>query len=218
MEPEGNIIKGIVFEDLNQNGLYDKEESAYSNLRILQLPDSVYTYTNDTSFYEFRVVNPINDIVIENSQNCFQDEVRVTVNISDSTDNSVFNVPLLLGLTTKEAKLHVSSNRSRCGFTERLVLTVENSGCGRLNGELKVSSNDLIEILNIDNSNFDIVNLALYSKVNFELAGRIANEDFVVDTIQVDLDFERDVNLKYQYKEVISCSFASNDKTVTPII
>ena len=217
--PQDGFITGLIFEDENSNGLQDQDELGFSNIKILHLPDSVYTYTNDSGYYQLRVSDGVNRIEVVDHFNCFEAIEPIVFNSDTINFQNKYNFPLSTIGTNQDLLIHVNSNRVRCGFTIPFTITVENTGCIPLSGNLNLSSNSLLEIVDATDLEKDINNLLPYEKKDFKIDFKVASEEFEGDTTIIYASFDgNDISLDTSFNRVITCAIDPNDKAVNPVV
>lgn len=216
---QDGIINGFIFEDKNFDGSQDDEDVGYANIKILHLPDSVYTYTNDSGYYQLRVSDGINRIEVLDDFDCFAKIEPIIFKSDTISFQNKFNFPLTKIGTNQDLLLHVNSTRVRCGFTIPFTITVENTGCVPLTGNLSLSSNGLLEITDSTELKKHIDNLLPYQKKDFTIKFKVASEEFEGDTTMLYASFNgNEISLDTSFNSLITCAIDPNDKVVSPVV
>lgn len=129
-EPSSTILKGIVFNDLNNNCIYDNGEEMVSGKKVLIQPGNIYCATNNAGMYEVHV--PIGTY----TASLVEDEYWISVCTTSTTTvtqlgQSFTGNPIALkskGNQRQDMEISISPTSLRRGFKNQLKIQYGNSG------------------------------------------------------------------------------------------
>ena len=137
-----NRISGIVFEDLNNDGIKDPGENPLSNKIIMVNPGSLYATSNSNGYYEFLVdtgnftITCINNIPYTSILPATNNAILYNAYEVDSLNNfGVYVEP------HGDLHIHLTSTVMRPGFSSVYYLSYLNNG---------TDTSDAIVVLNMD--------------------------------------------------------------------
>jgi len=215
-----NRVTGRVFIDANSNNSYDSNDSPLHNVKLLIMPDSIFTYTDEDGFYDVRTNPGNNEISLVPLQNCFESELSFNFNAAEIGDNETFDFPIEFFDDTRDIDIIVTTAPTRCNLTVPFFITVRNAGCSDVTGTISLTTNDLLMQPDFDqDSSYDINKLSAYSQDRRKLYYEIPNENFAGDTLELYLSFRSEgINLDTTIQRVVRCGVDPNDKLVEPIV
>ena len=202
------------------SGRVENMDLGLSNIRLLQLPDSITRYTDGEGFYNFRTSEGLNTIQVFDDLGCFETIESFTFD----TDTISGNLTRDFALTSNQSDrsdidIHVDRRRLRCGFTVPITITISNRGCTTLNGQVSIIPNELLQFTNPEDYIHTIENLQPYETTDIVVDFLIANEDFAGEIASLDISYEGDqFNSQLLFENEITCAFDPNDKTVSPVV
>ena len=213
-----SFITGNVYNDKDGNGEFDFDDEPISNARILHLPDSLFVFTDINGFYILNRVFGENEVQLSIPAACYEGNDSVEFNTNVTTGNTVIDFPLTSTNIFDDIEIHTSSWPTRCGFDVPFWITVVNTGCTTLMGELEIIPNDLLTSIDVDQEP-ELIFLSQSSSERFRKFFTIAGVDNLGDTIQLDLSYVDDSGFTFDttYQSVIRCGFDPNDKLVAPV-
>lgn len=214
------LVNGRVFIDKDIDGSFGAGDTPLRNIKLLVLPDSIFTYTDEDGIFEVRINPGENDISLVPLQNCFDSDTNYNF-IGEGLDNfEGYDFPLEFFEDEERIKIVVTTAPTRCNLTIPVFVTLINDGCSDLSGDFSIDHNSLLSKLDFDQDySFRIDNLSPYSQERRKLYFEVANENFAGDTIELYVQFENDViDLDSTVTRIIRCSFDPNDKKAEPVV
>ncbi|WP_041932415.1 FG-GAP-like repeat-containing protein [Cytophaga hutchinsonii] len=129
-EPNSSILKGIVFNDLNHNCIYDSGEEIVSGKKVLIQPGNIYCATNNSGIYEVHV--PTGTYTVSLVADTYW---RSTCSTSTTTITQIGQIitagPIAArsnGNQRQDMGITISPTSLRRGFKNQLKIQYSNSG------------------------------------------------------------------------------------------
>jgi len=213
-------VTGRVFIDDNSNQEYDPTESPLQNIKLLILPDSIYTYTDDNGIYDVRINPGLNELSIVPLQNCFESDITYNFEATELSNGDTFDFPLQFFDDDRAVDIIVTTAPTRCNLTVPFFVTVRNDGCSSITGNLTLNNNNLLIKPAIEQDySYEISDLSPYGQDRRTLYYTIPSEDFAGDTLELYLSFESaGISIDTTIRRVIRCGVDPNDKMIEPLV
>lgn len=227
-------ISGLVFNDLNANGLQDEGESGVGRVSISVTPDALAVFADDDG--EFAVYGRSGTYTISPElDECWTlsttpEAYEVTFDGSASIDSLLFGVTP--NTQDPEAAVTLASAPTRCGFTVPFWLNYRNDGCWAFDGEVYLVLSDLATYVSAsiepssqsaDTLFWNFNGLAPGTSRSIELMMTIAGVEFIGSTLAItsgvipydDVGIELPAET-FDFYSTINCAYDPNDKQVYP--
>ncbi len=218
LNPNSGFLSGKVYHDENANEIFDGADTPLENVRILHLPDSVFSYTNAEGAYSFNISPGINELRLASPASCFDGANIISFNASTTPVVDAFDFPLSTGTLDKKIAIHTNSGATKCGFTVPFWITVYNEGCAGLSGTLEMKPNHLLTPLDSTSSLTYDIEVSTNNSYQFIEYFTVADESFVGDTIVIDYSFvDGSYSIDTSFQTILTCGIDPNDKQVHPI-
>ncbi len=229
-EPE---LEGTAFNDLNEDGLLDAEEPGIENIKIQYIGERGHsTYSNQAGHFSGFLEGNI--FTLKASTNdcwepTFNEELLEFRPIPDSTQ--VVNLGFKSISDRSDLAVSVTTGTLRCGFTSPIWVTILNTGCNELTGEVIVLADELLDILSVDEGitqsslnelSIEIDEIQPNSSQRFRFIVKSPNEEFVGQNIRIETQavFENQAGEIIENNDatdvVLRCAIDPNDKLVSP--
>jgi uncharacterized repeat protein (TIGR01451 family) len=228
------VANGIVFFDVNQNGIQDNGEQGIGNQKVSIYPSNQLTTTHTQGNFHFTEErDTIYAIDWINDENWTLTTERASIDVQLPNNNPN---PIAFGLFTQNTIHHlqpsITSLSSRCNNTVPFYFIIANEGTAIENAKAELIIEDNATIVNYQPSNlvvngnrvtWDLNNLWPGNKQQASMNMAIPMPEFVGDSIKmtlnvytVALDGTYTDTFTYRYASVISCAYDPNDKQVVP--
>ncbi len=219
-------LSGIVFQDVNGNGILDGDEQGLSHIQITAGPGKRTFYTDENGFYCIPFAD--GEFKLGINEDCWEAfDIQDLDYSSSDGDNQSRDIALVsTGLDTEDLVIEVVSSPLRCNSQVTFWVNIENKGCAPFSGDLTASLNNLITHVNMENGDFtgsesvmtaNVQDLLASEVITLEFVGLVAGEEFAGDSIQVDIQTVLGgLSFEEEYKEEIRCAVDPNDKLVSP--
>jgi len=223
-------VSGTVFNDENNNGLKEPDETGLPGVVIALMPSELYTATGLNGGYAIAAdaindtIRPIVPIIYAEANPSFHTAINTTTGLD-------FGIHLQPGI--KDLSVSVTPNAPfRPGFSNLLTLTYANEGTTVQNGILELQVDNQLEIENIMapptnvNGNaltWDFTDLQIFERRNISVTIKtpasigIGTPLTFTCLIDTSADFDTTNNFFSLLDNVIG-SFDPNDKQVVPSI
>ncbi len=220
-------VSGVVYNDANGNKTKDEGEFGLANQRVMLLPDSCFTLTDEEGNYRFSANDGDYQVVI-NPQTIW--ELSTDTEIFDISFPNDDGTEILFGLKAKsdlnEVSTSLTSTITRCGFTIPFWLSYKNDGTAVSNGMVKllpdsktnfVSSNPTFTSQSGDTLIWNFSGLQPTQQKQIRLNFEMPTQEATGDSVEFVhwADFGGAVNYDTLSSE-ITCAYDPNDKTATP--
>ena len=224
-------ISGTVFFDENENGILDGEEYGLPQQKLLILPDSVYTYTDNSGKYSFSCkAETVYQIIPQLSDNwklTTETKNEITLGKNDVTGID-FGIKNIKDERKPEVSI-ITSEAGRCSDDFSMYLsfknngTVSEQGCIQLNllpGMQGIVSSQEYDSISVDKKTlYWNVNVRPFEKLFIILITKMPNFNFRGDTLESVVSYKdaESVLCSDTANVIVRCSFDPNDKTVFPM-
>ena len=233
-EPLPNI-KGKVFHDLNENGIWEENEPGIPSFPILVNNGlEQTTFTNIIGEYQISLREGEEySISYLDQSHCWvltSDIGFHELNLNDTTYCDInFGFRKLQGLET--AFMDVQSNATRCGFTVPFWFNVYSTGCEPISGQINIELDEDVTFVshNQDNVTVDGQNIVWQFedievdqseqlKLMLTMPGTWALGDTIAINANLHLLQNDTLSLvqEYAYTSEITCAYDPNDKQTFP--
>ncbi|MDP4266673.1 MAG: two-component regulator propeller domain-containing protein [Bacteroidota bacterium] len=231
------VISGNVYFDKNRNKIKDENEKYIGGQKVILLPDSLITSTDETGKYTF-TVNPGKYKIRYLSDNIWElstDSLEYNFNVNDSDviikDFGVY--PLSANLEAK-LKVLISSSITRCGSESSYFIDYMNKGFTKGDGIIGFKKDKLLKIeycfpvqdsIAVDSSVYFWKFKGLYPtedrqiKLNFRIPGHEAVGDTLISIAygKIVTKLSNKISIGYnKNSSIVRCSWDPNEKTVEP--
>ena len=233
--PEFSLIKGTVFYDENQNGVFDVNEFALKNHKVEVNPVALTTFTDDNGGF-IHYVNPGTHTLAYQAPEDWllttSSSIEVTLGegeISSGNDFGIFPENIIT-----DYQPYISAGPIRCNFIGNFFLDVVNEGTTINNGYIKFEIDPSVTYISADvqpdsmdtETNtyiWGFENLLPTEEKNVNIKLKMPGIEFVNEELSFtamsyfendDLDFV--YNNDDVYTRVLTCSYDPNDKLVQP--
>lgn len=224
-------ISGTVYWDKNENLQQDRDEPALQNIKVtLSDPEETISFTNEEGIYTiFEDQGATTLKVLPND--CWEtttENPQIVDHNSDAIHSFDFGLKKVSNVGNLD--LYTISRTTRCGFEVPFTLTMHNSGCSDLSGELCFEYDPLTTFISTDQDDystsdqlicFDVEELPVNLKTKFIVNLRMPNEESVGEMLDFNLKFNdstgklnNEVNV--HYNSAVRCAIDPNDKMVSP--
>lgn len=229
-------LTGIVFHDINNNGIKDSTEVGVPGIKVRVQPAGITTTTNSSGHYYFELedvdayyVELANlecwsdcnkgEIELGNEQSRYYKQIRyIDIPVCQITDE----VP--------DVKVDFLVSKARCNLNGVHTINVYNEGCIAVNGKIEVHFDAKDTILNqiqffdsiSKNYTFIFDTLKPNQNVVYNFYQKQPNESFTGDTLRFSTKLYSLQNGEYvlvdsqKTESVLRCAFDPNDKLVSP--
>lgn len=164
------VISGIVFTDLNNNGIKDANEFPRRNIK-LTLSNGAFTFTDNNGLYSLKA-DSIGAYSVSVTAPSYYNAVPATTNFNFSRYDTAATASFALRAATTKDSLNIKitpyTNSARPGFGFSYLVSYENAGTTTLSPSISLKFDDTR--LNYDSSS----NAAVYTisnTLNLSLAG-----------------------------------------------
>lgn len=236
-------ISGTVFLDDNENGIQDGEEYGLPQQKLLILPDSVYTYTDNSGKYSFwcgtesiyHIIPLLFDNWVLTTETTFSSSNSENMLISEVSTGKTNVTGIDFGIKNikDERKPEVSIitlEAGRCSETLPIILSFRNNGTVVEQGRLQlnlfpgmrgiVSASQNYDSISVDeNTLYWNVNVRPFEKLFIKLIAKMPDFSFIGDTLESVVSYKdaQSVLSSDTANVVVRCSYDPNDKTVFPM-
>jgi uncharacterized repeat protein (TIGR01451 family) len=224
---EVSVVSGIVYFDANADSLFNAGDILLSNRKVLLLPDSIITFTDNTGAYTFFADTGAHSIVFPDDP-YFTPFSSDTINLQVGQTNSLNNnFALTQSAQNFRTDIYVSG-RPRCNTLQNYTFYYYNHSLTPVDLLFKIYHSGIVNFSSAvpppdsivgDTIYFSIQNATLatgYLQVSFMIPG-IGNTITFNAIVQ---SFDQLGNLLYtnanKIDQVVSCSYDPNDKSVNP--
>ena len=211
---------GRVYLDKNSNEVFDNNDSPLQNIKLLILPDSIFTYTNEEGIYDVRINPGENELTIVPLQNCFESDITYNFSASEISNDDTFDFPLEFFNNNRSLDIVVTTAPTRCNLTVPYFITVKNTGCSDVTGTLTLANNNLLLKPEFEQDySYEINDLSPYSQDRRRLYYSIPSENYAGDTLELYLNFDSDgISIDTTIRRIVRCGVDPNDKMIEPRI
>ena len=218
LDPNSGFLSGRVYNDVNDSDVFDVGDTPMENIRILHLPDSIFSYTNAEGFYQFNISTGINELQLAVPANCFAGTTDYSFNANTTTVFDQFDFPLNAGGSDKKLAIHTNSGPTKCGFTIPFWISLYNEGCAGLEGTLQIEPNHLLAPFDTTSNLMYDINIPTNNSYQFIEYFTVADETYVGDTIVINYSFvDGSYSLDTSFQSILTCGIDPNDKQVHPV-
>lgn len=218
LNPNSGFLSGKVFHDVNDNEIFDGTDTPLKNVRILHLPDSIFTYTDAEGAYSFNISPGVNELQLAWPSFCFAGVNNISFNATNTPVVDEFNFPLNTATLNKKIAIHTNSGPTKCGFTVPFWITLYNEGCDGISGSLEIKPNHLLTPFDSTSSLIYDIEIPTNNSFQFIEYFTLADESFVGDTIVIDYSFvDGAYTIDTSFQTILTCGIDPNDKQVHPV-
>lgn len=229
-------IKGRVFYDLNQNGLFDTNEIALDDQATNLQPINLTAYSNTNGLFEYGIgaeggTYQVNYTPPINWHATTPTQYNITLDAGETMADNNFGIyPDVFNV---DVKPYVASGINRCNSVVSYTLIYANEGTSFTDGIVRftpdeqmtyVSANPIPDSTSANGTlywHFD--NLPPYQQQQINMSWQMPDGNATGDTLSsiavVDFASADGTNASsngFGYRPVVLCSFDPNDKQVTP--
>jgi uncharacterized repeat protein (TIGR01451 family) len=225
-DPPG--IRGKLYVDENQNEVFDSLDQPLAKQKVLLDPPGVTAFTNDSGDYVF-YVTPGEYSVRASESNCHEiiSEQVIVVDHESELEGNDFRYIKTTDLI--DGAVHVATGLTRCNQQSPVYLTVTNTGCDTMSGQLKLNIDlpvqDLVfthvpDSIVSDTFYWTVSPLAPSEKLSYDFTAKMPDESFTDENIVFLADFsfsDKEDSLMMRssgFTSPIRCAFDPNDKQV----
>lgn len=232
VEGESFAVIGVVFHDVNGNKIQDNDEYGVMGQRIMLLPDSCFTLTDEAGKYRFVVPegNYRAKLEIQGDWDLTTDSTSYALSFPDDEER---NRDFGIDSENKEYKLSTSltSAPTRCGFTVPFWLSYQNNSTFQTDGKVMLiadseatykSSSPTVSAVNGDTLVWDFARLLPSQRKQIQVTFEMPGVDNIGDTLTFEhisqaisggsVLFSKADTMRSE----IRCAYDPNDKTPTP--
>ncbi|MDW7690949.1 fibronectin type III domain-containing protein [Flammeovirgaceae bacterium SG7u.111] len=222
-------VKGIVFYDENENGIWDEYERALPKINVKLFPENEIAISDSSGNIEFEVPYGVYSIDLLKG-NYWEATTPAHNFILNGEKDTVFHIGVK-ALVEKPfmASIYINSPRVRCGFEVQYNVTVQNNRDFLLeNGKVGFvkdslftyeTANPVPDEINGDTLLWNTA-LAPLGKEVFKIKLRAPSVEHMGDTLRNGLFYSHPletVPATKSTKTELTCAYDPNDKLVTPV-
>jgi hypothetical protein len=228
------VGNGIVFFDVNRNGIQDGDEQGIGNQKINISPSNQLTTTHVQGNFQFTEQrDTVYEVSWVNDANWQLTTGSESMNLALPNNN---NTPIAFGLFTQNLvhniQPSITSLSTRCNSTVPFYIIIANEGTAIENGKAELIIEDNAGIINYQPANinvngntatWDVNTLWPGNKQQVTMNMAIPMPEFVGDSIKMTLNVYSTAldgsyidTFTFRYAAVISCAYDPNDKQVMP--
>lgn len=222
-----SVISGSVFYDANQDSIFNIGDVKLSNRKVLLLPDSIITLSNEIGGYSFFTDTGTRTIVILNDSSFYSvSNDTITVNLSlsnlDSLDFAIY--PTFINYKTN---IYLGG-RPRCNTIQNYDLTYSSSSAIPVNLVIKFFHSSNTQFIGSSISPDSIVGDTVYfsvlnhnygtGSIYIQLQIPAQGNSIILSAIVNTFDLGGNIVATSSNKlaQAVACSFDPNDKNVNP--
>ncbi|MBP6663676.1 MAG: T9SS type A sorting domain-containing protein [Chitinophagales bacterium] len=234
-EPITWIPFGVVFYDINQNGLFDEAEPILSNQDVQFLSTNATAYTNINGQFEGNVPQTNNYQINYTPPANWQatTATQYTINIASGQSLTNYNFGIYPTTTINQGNLFVYSSVNRCNLQAAYYISYLNTGTTFVDGIISFTPNPLTtysyantppDSIGADGTLYwHYSNLAPYQQFSVNAIYQMPNADYMgsilavtANTTATTVGSTNTVTYNYTYEPTLTCSYDPNDKQVLP--
>jgi uncharacterized repeat protein (TIGR01451 family) len=222
-------VSGIVYYDANQDATYNTGDVLLNNIKLLMMPDSIFTFTNYLGQYSFLTDSGAHSVILLNDTSFISNVTPDTLNVNVGQVN--INNQDFGTYQPASAQYQASvilNGRQRCNTNQPYTLTYSTTSFIPVDLLIKVyhspntpftGSNLTPDSIAGDTIYYSVQNL-VYSQgsitMNFNIPalGDTVHFNCVINSYDQAGNYIR--TTAYKLDQVVRCSFDPNDKAVNP--
>ena len=222
-----SMISGIVYYDSNMDSVFNSSDILLSSQRVLLMPDSVFTFTNQAGQYSFLAGAGQHTVIILPNTNFYAlSDDSLPVNVVNA---NISNLDFALYPNSTAYNTYTYMwGRARCNTIQNYYLSYSSSTVLPVNLIIKlyhssntpfVNSSISPDSVNGDTLYFSVLGVTYssgYFYLDFQIPSAGSTVDFETTILTYDLSgnlVDTDIN---PLSQLVSCSFDPNDKRAIP--
>lgn len=226
-------IKGVAFEDSNRNGLREDSEIGIRGVPISFIGrDGYLTYSLNQGEYSANLSGDRYALEVQ-TNDCWEttntDSVFKFVTVQDSTLFRDIGLKRISDDASVEVK--ITTGFLRCGFTSSIWISVHNTGCMNLSGDVEFTLDERMQLISVDENSAFVDSTTINLLIDSILPGELLRYQVIVKSPSEEftgeeLGFTSKSNLLSPSGELIAienynltilrCAIDPNDKLVEP--
>lgn len=229
---QASRVIGRVFEDRNENGIYDAGEPLLPNVPVkVETETTRWLYTDGTGNFRFAVMPDTQYVVSADPPACLvtQDKAYTVYTEQELTEPIRLDLPAVRGGKQGEFITSIHSGPARCGFEVPFSLSLYNNGCLADGAEVELVLDSLVSVTRVETDTvasgeqklvWTAANIAPGTAARFRFHARMPSEDFVGDTLHFTM-YSRSTAPEAEWDTlsldvVLACAIDPNDKLTHP--
>ncbi len=223
---------GVVFHDLNEDGIQESGEYGLENQKVVLLPDNCFTFTDANGRFDFatRTGNYTAKVVPVGDWE-FSTDSMISIMLPMDT-SSTLNFGLYSETQIQEISTSLTSATTRCFWEVPYWLTYKNEGTVSASGEIKFVPDNLLGFISAIPTptetrgdtlvwNYSDLKPGALKQINLkmQMPGVEALGDTLNSTVTANITENSSIAFSEtsETKQTIRCAYDPNDKQVFPI-